>query len=150
MKTENEIKFEELANNKDIVKTFDNHKKETVDTNLINIDKIILNENSSIVNTNLENIIQPEGEPIEGAIKQGEGEEKKKKKKKKKKAKKDPNFKNEKDEEDDEKEEDNKPRENPWRKLFDFSGKDLTKARFQDNSTFRVLKNWKEGESTQT
>lgn len=78
-----------------------------------------------------------------------EGEEKKKKKKKKKKVKKDPNSKNEKDDDDDKDEEDNKPRENPYRKLWDFTGKDITKSRFQENSTFRVLKNWKEGESRQ-
>lgn len=146
-----DIKLEELANQKNVVKTFDENKENTADANLINIDKIILNENTPIVNTNLDNLPKPEGELTEGAEKQGgEGEEKKKKKKKKKKAKKDPNSKNEKEDESDKEEEDNKPRENPYRKLWDFTGKDITKSRFQDNSTFRVLRNWKEGESRQT
>lgn len=111
---------------------------------------MILNENTPIVNTNLDNLPKPESELAENTEKIGEGEEKKKKKKKKKKAKKDPNAKNEKEDDDDKEEEDNKPRENPFRKIWDFSGKDITKSRFQDNSTFRVLKNWSEGEWRQT
>ncbi len=115
---------------------------------MINIEKLIINDNNTpIVNTNLDNIPKPEVE-VENTEKQ-EGEEKKKKKKKKKKAKKDPNSKNEKDEEEDE-EDDGRPKDNPWRKLFDFGGKEITKSRFQDNTTFRILKNWNEGEWNQT
>ncbi len=120
--------------------------------NLINIEKIIINENTPIINTNLDTIPKQEGEELTEAAAAAASEEKKKKKKKKKKTKKDPNSKNEKEDEDDkeEEEQDSKPRENVYRKLWDFTGKDISNSRFQDNSTFRVLKNWKEGEYRQT
>jgi len=33
---------------------------------------------------------------------------------------------------------------NNYRHLFDFSGQNITNSRFQDNSCFRVLKNWED------
>ena len=75
-----------------------------------------------------------ENKPKEG------GEEKKKKKKKHKHKKK--------------KKADNKlpegPRENPYRDYFHWDPKDVTKSRFQDNSRFRIIGDWKEGEWSQT
>ena len=71
---------------------------------------------------------------------QGEEGKKKKKKKKhhKKKKKKDGN-----------KLEDG-PRENPYRELFKWDPKEVNNSRAQDNSRFRVLGSWKEGEWSQT
>lgn len=75
-----------------------------------------------------------------------EGEEKKKKKKKKNKKKKNPQEKDDEDEE----EKDELQRENIYRKLFDFSSKEITESRFQDNSIFRVIKDWQEKPWKQT
>ena len=70
---------------------------------------------------------------------QEEGKKKKKKKKHhKKKKKKDAN-----------KLEDG-PRENPYRELFKWDPKELNNSRAQDNSRFRVIGSWKEGEWSQT
>ena len=70
---------------------------------------------------------------------QEEGKKKKKKKKHhKKKKKKDAN-----------KLEDG-PRENPYRELFKWDSKELNNSRAQDNSRFRVIGSWKEGEWSQT
>lgn len=44
------------------------------------------------------------------------------------------------------------PRENPYRKYTNWKeqGIEITNSRFQDNSQFRLLGSWKEGEWTQT
>ena len=71
-----------------------------------------------------------------------EGGEKKKKKKKKhhrKKKKKDEGEKLP-----------DGPRENPYRDLFKWDEKEVNNSRAQDNSRFRILGSWKEGEWTQT
>jgi hypothetical protein len=39
---------------------------------------------------------------------------------------------------------------NKYKELFDFSNVEVTNSRFQDNSMFRVLKNWEEKEWNQT
>ena len=74
--------------------------------------------------------------------KEGNQEETKKKKKKRKHHKKK------------KKKEQNKleegPRENPYRELFKWDPKELNNSRAQDNSRFRVLGSWKEGEWSQT
>ena len=65
-----------------------------------------------------------------------EGGEKKKKKKKKHHRKK--------------KKKDEGPRENPYREFFKWDEKEINNSRAQDNSRFRILGSWKEGEWTQT
>ena len=42
------------------------------------------------------------------------------------------------------------PRENPYRELFKWDETQLNNSREQDNSRFRVIGSWKEGEWTQT
>jgi hypothetical protein len=39
---------------------------------------------------------------------------------------------------------------NKYRHCFDFSDREITNSRFQDNSSFRVLKNWEEKQWNQT
>jgi hypothetical protein len=39
---------------------------------------------------------------------------------------------------------------NKFKQYFDFSDKNITDSRFQDNSVFRILKNWEEKEWRQT
>ena len=39
---------------------------------------------------------------------------------------------------------------NKYKHLFDFSDKEITNTRFQDNSVFRVLKNWEDKPWNQT
>ena len=73
--------------------------------------------------------------------KEGQEEQKKKKKKKKHKKKKNKNKKNQLEE---------GPRENPYRELFKWDPKEVNNSRAQDNSRFRVIGSWKEGEWTQT
>lgn len=140
---QNEIKLEDLAKQTEVVKTFEDMKNPNeIPTNQIDLEKIQLNQNTEIINTNLENL-EGENEASENVTE----EEKKKKKKKKKKAKKDLNLKVENENKEEEEE---KKRENTWRKLFNFSEKELSNSRFQDNSVFRVLKNWQEGPWNQT
>ena len=70
---------------------------------------------------------------------QEEGKKKKKKKKHhKKKKKKDGNKLEE------------GPRENPYRELFKWDPKEVNNSRAQDNSRFRVIGSWKEGDWSQT
>jgi hypothetical protein len=70
---------------------------------------------------------------------QEEGKKKKKKKKHhKKKKKKDGNKTGD------------GPRENPYRELFKWDPKEVNNSRAQDNSRFRVIGSWKEGEWSQT
>lgn len=73
-------------------------------------------------------------------------------KSKKKRVKKYQKKGNDKDEEqDDDEEEGNKDKINKYKSLFDFSGKEITNSRFQDNeSAFRIIKNWSEKEWNQT
>jgi len=78
-------------------------------------------------------------------------EQKKKKKKRKKKPKKEEEEEEENDEEEEkgkEEEELKKLKENKYKAFWDieFSNKPLLNTRFQDNSVFRVLKNWEEKE----
>ena len=72
-----------------------------------------------------------------------ENEEDKKKKKKKKKHHK-------KKKKDKEKKLEEGPRENPYRSLFNFDPKEITNSRTQDNSRFRLIGDWKEGDWSQT
>jgi len=75
--------------------------------------------------------------------KKKENEEDKKKKKKKKKHHK-------KKKKDKEKKLEEGPRENPYRSLFNFDPKEITNSRTQDNSRFRLIGDWKEGDWSQT
>lgn len=71
------------------------------------------------------------------------------KKKRVKKYQKKGNDKDNKDEEGEDEEESEKI--NKYKSLFDFSGKEITNSRFQDNtSVFRIIKNWEEKEWNQT
>ena len=70
---------------------------------------------------------------------EGEGKKKKKKKKHKKKKKKEGEQKLPEG-----------PRENPYREYFKWDPKEVNNSRAQDNSRFRVLGSWQEGEWTQT
>ena len=85
---------------------------------------------------------ESEGEEDDDTKKTEEGGEKKKKKKKKhhrKKKKKDEGEKLP-----------DGPRENPYREFFKWDEKEVNNSRAQDNSRFRILGSWKEGEWTQT
>jgi hypothetical protein len=65
----------------------------------------------------------------------------KKKKKKKPKNKETDDKKDEEEEED----EDLSKKENKWKSRIDFpSAEEVKKTKFQDNSSFRVIKNWEE------
>merc|ERR1711957_474451 len=111
------------------------------DSKLIEVDNVKTTE----VKNESQTVDENEDKDTEG---QGgaEGEEKKKKKRKQKKKKKN----TDKDGDSDDGINKNKNRENNYRKLFDFSDKEITKSRFQDNeSTFRVVKNWEEKPWTQ-
>lgn len=109
-----------------------------------------------IENNNAKNLIEATASEITEKQEGAEGEEKKKKKRKKNKKKKTGNG--EKDEDSDEdtlagkgNDKPRAPRENIYKKLFDFSDKEINNSRFQDNeSTFRVLKNWQEKPWKQT
>jgi hypothetical protein len=87
-----------------------------------------------------------------GEICKGDGEPEEEKKKKRKKKKKKAGDKKEGDELEDEKEvsTDLEKNFNNFRHLFDFSALNVTDSRFQDNSMFRVLKNWEEKPWPQT
>ena len=69
------------------------------------------------------------------------GEKKKKKKKKHRKKKK---------KKDGEQKLPDGPRENPYREYINWDPKEVNNSRAQDNSRFRVLGSWQEGEWTQT
>jgi hypothetical protein len=69
------------------------------------------------------------------------------KKKKKKKPKTDKKEEGDKKKDEDEEDEDLSKKENPWKTKIEFSKfTDVKKSKFQDNSSFRVLKNWEEKE----
>ena len=85
---------------------------------------------------------EEEEDDDEDTKKEGNQEEAKKKKKKKK------HHKKKKKKEGDKLPEG--PRENPYRELFKWDEKDLNNSRAQDNSRFRVIGSWKEGEWSQT
>lgn len=89
-----------------------------------------------------------------GTIEEGKVEEQKKKKRKRNRKKKNNNEKNGDDEEDDEeeekkgKEEEKKVRENKYKEFWlkELAGATYVNTRFQDNSQFRILRNWQEKE----
>jgi len=85
-------------------------------------------------------------------ISKGDGEPEEEKKKKRKKKKKKAGDKKDTDELEDEKDvaTDLEKNINNYRHIFDFSSCNVNNSRFQDNSMFRVLKNWEEKPWPQT
>lgn len=102
----------------------------------------------------IEDVVQTDLINTETLVQLVDPEKKKKKRKKKKK-----NKENQKEEEESEDEEDGKKKEkenekeqiNKYKAMFDFSQCEINNSRFQDNeSVFRVLKNWQDKEWRQT
>lgn len=113
----------------EIVKTFDavNLNKDEANTNNLPVDEI----NIDTVKTFDPNENMQEAKP-------------KKKKKRHNKGTKDETKETE------EQKNEKAEKENKYKKFFDFSGVELTNSRFQDNSIYRVLKNWEDKPWNQT
>ena len=87
-----------------------------------------------------------DGIKLENNVELNDEEKKKKKRKKKKKAGAGTELENEKDID-----EEVQTKINQYRNCFDFTGKNITNSRFQDNqSVFRVIKNWEDKPWNQT
>lgn len=135
----NENKSKKKKNTKKNDTNVENTKTNTETKEIIQgVEQIKLESNTTTITTEKNEEIKTDAEV------QVVEEEAKKKKRKRNRKKKTGKVEEESDDEEEKDKEDGK-RENIYKSLFDFSGKEITNSRFQDNTSFlRVIKNWED------
>lgn len=137
--------------------TYMNQANTTKDVTDPDVDKLLNPLNAEdIVQTFDSKMLKEQADENTIKIDDDEGKADDKKKKKRRRKKKGENAEKDDDEVDDEekqkleKEQTLKENKEKFEGFFNFPKDDITKTRFQDNSRFRILNNWSEGEWNQT